>query len=308
MQGGFFEREQDMTRSEFMIQKYSDSTKVYVDNKMEFYQHPSVARLEPFKIADRLYYVGDKNVCIHLVDTGDGLILIDSGYLGAEHLLVDSIWRAGFDPKDIKIILHTHGHSDHFGASEEFRRMYGCRLVISRIDAEYINQVGIKSKFYPLATVPVFDELLEDGDTVSLGDVNIRCVLTPGHTEGVMSFFFDTTYLGKTYRVGLFGGVGTNALTTPYMIKNGYDEDLPEKMLSSIDILKKERVDIHLGNHPSNNKTLEKRESQILDGGNPFVNENSWGEFLCSLEKRVHKVISDNAKLNEEFHSKFGEM
>lgn len=292
-----------MTRSEYMLKKYDDFRTQYLESRMEFFRHPSIARIEPFRIADNLYYVGDKKVCIHLIDSGDGLILIDSGYLGTEHLLVDSIWRAGFDPKNVKIILHTHGHSDHFGASQEFKRMYGCKLIISKIDAELAKANNINSQLFPLVTPLTFDEELEDGDTVALGNVKIRCVLTPGHTEGVMSFFFDVTDQGTTYTAGLFGGVGTNALTLPFIIKNGYSEDLPLKMLASIELMKKEKVDIHLGNHPGNNHTLEKRERQITEGGNPFIDENSWIDFLNSLEKKVHAIILDNARLDEEFHS-----
>ena len=95
-----------MTRKEYFIKKYDDFRISYLAHMMDFMHHPSIARIEPFKIADGLYYVGDKKVCIHLIDTGDGLILIDSGYLGAEHLLVDSIWRAGFrkqNPKPLNL-------------------------------------------------------------------------------------------------------------------------------------------------------------------------------------------------------------
>jgi metallo-beta-lactamase class B len=213
----------------------------------------------------------------------------------------------GFDPKDIKIILHTHGHTDHYGASAEFKRMYGCKLVISKIDAELVKRSNISSGFYPLATLPPFDEEIEDGDIIELGDVKIRCVLTPGHTEGVMSFFFDVEYEGKTYTAGLFGGAGTNAITLPYICKNGYSDDLPMKMLSSIELLKKEKVDIHLGNHPGNNRTLEKREKQLAEGGNPFIDADSFTDFLESLEKKVHGIILENAKLDEEFNSQIHE-
>ncbi len=292
-----------MTRSEYMIKKYDDFRPKYLERQMDFFRHPSIARIEPFQIADNLYYVGDKKVCVHLIDSGDGLILIDSGYIGAEHLLVDSIWRVGFDPKNIKIILHTHGHSDHFGASEEFKRMYGCKLIISRIDADLARRNNISSQHFPLATAPTFDEEIEDGDTIKLGNVNIRCVLTPGHTEGTMSFFFDVTYQGNTYTAGLFGGAGTNALTLPYIFKNGYSEDLPQKMLRSIELLRKEKVDIHLGNHPNNNHTLEKRKKQATDSVNPFIDKSSWIEFLDSMEAKVRTVILDNSKLDEEFYS-----
>jgi metallo-beta-lactamase class B len=293
-----------MTKREYMLNKYKEFYEGYTARKMEFYRHPSIARMDPFKIADGLYYVGDKKVCIHLIDTGDGLILLDSGYLGASHLLVDSIWRAGFDPRDIKIILHTHGHTDHYGASGEFARMYGCKLAISRIDAELVKRQSVNGSvggaLRPLEMAPEFDMILEDGDVIELGAVKIRCILTHGHTEGVLSFFFKVTYLGEEYTAGLFGGAGVNALTLPYLYKNGYPEDMPEVMLKSIERLRAMEVDIHLGNHPSNNRTLEKRTKQENEGGNPFIDKTSWSDFLAGLEKKVKRIIEDNRKLGEE--------
>ena len=296
-----------MTKKEYLTEQFDAFYKKYLEKKSEFMHHPSVARIDPFKIADGLWYVGDKAVCIHLIDTGDGLIRIDSGYLGAEHLLVDSIWRAGFDPRNIKIILHTHGHSDHFGASEEFRRMYGCKLAISRIDAEYVKKDAaagrVGGKLYPLAEAPEFDMLLEDGDTVELGRVKIKCILSPGHTEGVFSLFFDVIHEGQTYRAGLFGGAGTNAISLKYIYKKDLSRDCDEQMLNTVRGLRDIPVDIHLGNHPANNKTLEKRELQLKDGGNPFIDKNSWPNYMETLTERILNIIEENKRLERELDS-----
>ncbi|MBR4305921.1 MAG: MBL fold metallo-hydrolase, partial [Ruminiclostridium sp.] len=174
-----------MTKNEFLLKTFRERYSRYSEYNKAFYANPSTQRIDPFKIADGLYYVGDKKVCIHLIDTGDGLILIDSGYLGATHLLVDSIWRAGFDPKDVKWIIHSHGHSDHFGASEEFRIMYGTKLAISRVDAEIMKknpEKFVNNTYYPFAKTPEFDYEIEDGEIFELGNVKIKCVLSPGHT------------------------------------------------------------------------------------------------------------------------------
>ena len=292
-----------MTRKEVLLEKFAEQQAASRAYNMNFYQNPSIARIEPFKIADGLYYVGDKKVCIHLIDTGDGLILIDSGYLGATHLLVDSIWRAGFDPQNIKLIIHTHAHSDHFGASDEFSRMYGAKLAISRVDAEALRRKADRSHIsvlYPLAKVPVFDYEIEDGEIIELGNVKIRCVLTPGHTVGVLTLFFNVTYQGNTYLAGLFGGAGTNAIKLTNMCYNDAPADSPQQMLRSIDLIYNEPVTVHLGNHPGNNRTLEKRTQQINEGGNPFIDETSWHRFLDSLKKTVEKVILDNEALSKE--------
>ena len=100
----------------------------------EFYAAPSTKAIAPFRIADDLYYVGDKKVCAHLIRTEEGLILIDAGYPEAKHLLWESIIRLGFDPADVRWIILTHGHSDHYGAANEFRNLYGTKVAITGFD------------------------------------------------------------------------------------------------------------------------------------------------------------------------------
>lgn len=292
-----------MTGEEFLKARYEEMAERYVSKHMKFFVNPCIRRIDPFKIADGLYYVGDKNVCIHLIETTEGLILVDSGYLGAIHLLIDSIWRAGFDPKDVAWIIHTHGHSDHFGASDEFKKMFGTKLAISRVDAERLRVPGtvhVNEKLYPLARVPVFDRELEDGEVFEFGNVKIRCVLTPGHTEGVITLFFEVTDGGKTYLAGLFGGAGVNAISLPYICKNGSPADSGEQMLSSLEKIWDEPVEIHLGNHPYNNHTLEKRAQQIEKGGNPFIDPDSWHSFLGDMRIKIEKILENNKALEKE--------
>ena len=290
-----------MTRKEFLIQKQKEAQNRYVKNHEAFYTNPSIARMDPFPIADGLYYVGDHKVCIHLIHTEEGLILIDSGFFGAAHLLVDSIWRAGFDPRELRWIIHTHGHSDHFGASEEFRRMYGTKLAISRVDAQRLGKLEkYELSGFPFAKMPSFDYEIEDGEIFQLGSKKIRCVLTPGHTEGVLSLFFDVSYEGKTHLVGLFGGAGVRAVSLPSMCCNNSSLDMPRKMLDSIEKIWNEPVTIHLGNHPGDNHTLEKREQQLKEGGNPFIDSCSWHNFLSSLRKKVKKTMEANEELEKE--------
>ena len=299
-----------MTRDGFLSERFHEMTDKLSVFKSEFYKHPSTQRIDPFKIADDLYYVGDKMVCIHLLDTGDGLVLFDSGYIGTAHLLVDSIWRLGFDPREVKYIIHTHGHHDHFGSSEEFRIMYGTKLIISRIDAEALSekpQLFMNRKNYPFGEIPRFDITVEDGEVFELGKYKIRFLLTPGHTDGVISSFFEVTDNGKAYLAGMFGGAGTNAVTLPYIHRNERVGDPAHDMLESIDKLLRVPVTLHLGNHPGNNDTIRKREKQLSEGGNPFTSESDWQGFLLNLRKRVETIIADNAKTEEEIKSLIGD-
>lgn len=296
-----------MTKKEYLLAKYHEFVENRKQDKIAFYSNPAIAYIEPFQIADQLYYVGDKKVCIHLIDTDEGLILLDSGYFGATHLLVDSIWRAGFDPADVRWIIHTHGHHDHYGASEEFRIMYGTKLAISKVDAESLREKphrsSINNNNYPFAKTPDFDYEIEDGEIFEFGNMKIRCVLTPGHTEGVLSLFFNVTYNGETYLAGMLGGAGVNALKLPCICYNERTEDAAHQMLCSIEKIWDEPVVVHLGNHPGNNQTLEKREQQLEKGGNPFIAPDSWHTFLEDLRIKVEQIIVENENLEKEIRS-----
>ena len=96
--------------------------------------------VHPFRLYGNVWYVGDSWVCVHLIDTGDGLLLIDSGNCGATAMLVQAIWEAGFNPADVKWIIHSHGHLDHIGGANFFKEMYGSRLYLAEPDARMFRE------------------------------------------------------------------------------------------------------------------------------------------------------------------------
>ena len=62
-------------------------------NPMSSYNDDQESRyVQPFRLYGNVWYVGDSWVCVHLIDTGEGLLLIDSGNCGAAAMLVNAIW------------------------------------------------------------------------------------------------------------------------------------------------------------------------------------------------------------------------
>lgn len=248
--------------------------------------------VKPSKIWGNLYFVGVRAVCTHLIDTGDGLIIIDPGYFESLHVIVNNIWELGFRPTDIKYIVISHGHFDHMDAVEALAAMTGAKTFIGRADLPLLTG---EIYHYPIRSFQP-DVLLDDGDVISLGNTSIRCVSTPGHTEGTMSFFFDVTDGEKTYRAGLFGGAGTNTLKKAFLTENNLPFDCRQKMMDSIQKVKQEKVELFLGNHLENNCTEEKLAALPGAEINPFL-ANSQQEWESFLEKRlnaVRKVIAEN--------------
>ena len=93
-------------------------------------EKPYEGRIEPFKIAGNVYFVGTYQASGHLIDTGDGLILIDAGYANTVYLFLESIWELGFDPRDIKYIIHSHWHWDHTEGTEAIAKLSGASVLL----------------------------------------------------------------------------------------------------------------------------------------------------------------------------------
>ena len=258
---------------------------------------PWTTRVTPFKIADNLYFAGNQAASAHLIDTGEGLILIDTGYPQTLYLLIQSIWELGFHPSDVKYILHSHGHYDHLGGTRAFVELTGAKTFIGRHDADFatgrFNAVFEEALGASYHGEFVPDVLLKDGDVVSLGDTRIDILETPGHTPGTISFFFDVAYGGRTYRAGMHGGVGLNGLTVDHMQKYGYSYECREQFLQGLERLKNERVDIFIGNHTWNNDTLGKAEVLAAGGANPFINPLEWGLFLEKCKEDTIKLLEE---------------
>lgn len=259
--------------------------------------------IEPCRISDQFYYVGTTKGPAHLLTTSDGLVLIDTGYAQSLYMLLESLRKLGFDYKDIKHIVHTHGHIDHIGGTRALVELTGAKTYIGRHDADMVR--GINGLDWCSEFDRPFDEpfepdvLIADGDEIAFGDTVIRFVETPGHTAGTLSLFFDLTDNGKTYRAGLFGGAGTNTLRSSYFLKYGVPFSMRETFVASIDKVINEPVEIHIGNHLSDNDHKSKA-ALVGQGPNPFIDPTSWKNFLSAKREAAIQLIKEQAMNKQE--------
>ena len=79
--------------------------------------------------------------------------------------------------RDVQLdyILNTHHHWDHVGGNEELKQRYGAQIVGPKADE---------------ARIPGIDVALAEGETWSLGDLEMRVFDTPGHTRGHITLWF----------------------------------------------------------------------------------------------------------------------
>lgn len=172
------------------------------------WEDPKKQYVEPFKIFDNIYYVGIDWVAAYVIDTGDGLILIDSLYGKWVRLLQNNIRKVGLDPADVKYVIATHGHFDHAGGNSFFQNVYGAKIVMTEEDWLMAEAKPEAPAFY--MPVPIRDIVAADGDIIELGDTKVELFKTPGHTEGVLSLRYTVRDGADSHTAVTLGGVGLN--------------------------------------------------------------------------------------------------
>ncbi|MDS0527075.1 MBL fold metallo-hydrolase [Clostridium sp. SHJSY1] len=238
--------------------------------------------IEPTKVFDNLYYLGTNGVGAWLIETSDGLILIDAmnNSDDAKDIIVGGMEKLGFNPYDIKYVVVTHGHGDHYGGAQYIQENYGAEILMSTIDWDYMNATsgGANDSRFPKPTsyTPV-----TDGEKLALGNTTITIVSTPGHTPGGISLIIPVTDNGTEHMVGMWGGTGL-----PSSLEDN------KKYLSSLEHFAKftdgAKVDAEITAHPFVDNSIERMEilrNRVYGDANPYV-----------IGEEAYKAYMDNTK------------
>lgn len=255
-------------------------------------ERPWEVAVEPFKVAPHVYYVGNSWVGAYLIDTTEGLILIDATMHNQVYLVLESIRKLGFDPKDIKMLLLSHAHYDHCGGVRPIIEYTGAKLYMGKEDEYFLTERPdlIFTEGYAFGSFSP-DEYYDDNKLIILGDMTIHTLHTPGHTPGTTSFFFDDKdEEGNVYHCAMHGGIGLNTLDDESFEKSGWPVSLRDDFLNGLLKVRDMKIDIALGSHPNQTNMLEKMD-KITDIFNPFIDDTVWGKFIDGRIAMIKKLM-----------------
>ncbi len=251
-------------------------------------------KIAPFKVMDNVYYVGPGSVAVWLVPTSAGLILIDTAQEPYVDYVIDNIRKVGFDPKNIKYILLSHGHLDHFGGANKIKALSGARVALTAADWDFMEQQAKARPPKPGDEPPARDMVIKEGDTITLGDTKIKVYVLPGHTPGSAAYEFTVYDNKKPYKGFVFGGPGP---------RNGVQGGT--EFLKSVERLEKDFADVQVAlnvhsylnsyPYPNNMGLLEMRDVKAKNpnGPNPFINNALWRQWLKDAHAGAVKYIAD---------------
>ncbi|MDH4268767.1 MAG: MBL fold metallo-hydrolase [Dehalococcoidia bacterium] len=158
---------------------------------------------------------GSWSTNVYVIEGGDGHIVVDSGWDSQESLwaLQEGMKGANLKLRDIKKVVITHIHPDHYGLSSKIKQICGAQVAIHRIDAGFISlrykdfadllqkiEELLRRNGVPQDELPQLKEaslwmnkyvtpdspdiMLEDGDVISNDSFEFEVLWTPGHSPG----------------------------------------------------------------------------------------------------------------------------
>ena len=261
-----------------------------------FWREPWTLESPAFAISESLYYVGNTNVSCHLLKSARGWVLIDTAFAQATYLLTESIRSIGIDPAEIAMIIHSHGHVDHCGATRRLKELSGAETALGEQDVETVEKGTPLTCAEYLYGFPEFepfevDRPLKHGDVIDLADVAVHCHHTPGHTAGVITYTFELEVDGKQVTAGMFGGPGLWTLQEEHRHDQGYPGNRQD-FARSLDYLKSLPVDLWLGAHPGQNDTFGKHERlETGEKPNPFIDPEGWRQFIERIQADFEAMV-----------------
>lgn len=169
------------------------------------------------KLAPHLHRIGNDIVAAYLVETDEGITVIDAGIAGQWRDLLNELSAMGRSLSDVKGVILTHGDSDHVGFAERLRRDHGVPVYVHAADAERaqggpkpspartamgfailtflaysIRKGGLRTTWLTQVTT------VEGGETLDLPGAP-QILALPGHSAGSIAVFVpsvDAVFVG----------------------------------------------------------------------------------------------------------------
>jgi hydroxyacylglutathione hydrolase len=154
---------------------------------------------------------------VYLIKGDTKNVLIDTGVAGKFLVLKHRLTQLGLRVKDINLVILTHEHYDHIGATAFFHRtavVAAHRLAANKLELQ--DEFVTFRKYKDRHSRPFWvDVWLEDGSMIDLGNYELQAIHTPGHTSGCIClyeprarllFTGDTVFAGGTLSEIAVGG------------------------------------------------------------------------------------------------------
>jgi metallo-beta-lactamase class B len=216
-------------------------------------------------------------------------------------MIAAHIRQLGFKVEDIKYILNSHEHFDHAGGIAELQKMSGAK-VLSSPAAVKVLQSGQPDKGDPQfgdldPSAPVANTgIIRDGDHVTLGPLSLTVHYTPGHTQGAVSWTWQSTEGGKTANMVYADSISARAAKGFRYSGNALYPNARVDIERSITAVDSFPCDVLISPHPEASNLWARKAKQAQLGNAAFIDKNACHEYAAQARARLANLLADEAR------------
>lgn len=159
----------------------------------------------------------------YLLLSGEDAVLIDCAV--SPTILKKTLAEQG---ASLRYVILTHGHFDHIETLDEIRELTGAEVLIHENDAEMLHDQFKNGYYYFFDgdfTAKEADRTVSDGEIITVGEIELKVIHTPGHSRGSICLECedilltgDTLFANNIGRSDLYGGDGATIMQSLKMI------------------------------------------------------------------------------------------
>lgn len=256
---------------------------------------------QPARIHGDTYYVGVGGLSVVLIDTRDGLILIDGALPQSVAAIEEHILELGFRLQDIKFILNTEAHFDHSGGIAALARDSGAQVIASPLGAQALRAgrvLDTDPQAGEIDAMPAVANVREiaDGETLRLGGVAVTARYTPGHTPGSTSWTWVSCEdaEGRECLNVVFGASLTPVAAGHFHFSGGAGHgDMTPAFRRTMQDFARLPCDILISAHPDHSGADDKLK-RLLEGAapNPFIDTQACRDYAAKNEAKLDARIA----------------
>jgi hydroxyacylglutathione hydrolase len=145
---------------------------------------------ETMEITDNVFSVRDSFTNVYLVRDSNNYIMIDAG--NNTEAVAEGLKKLAINPDNVVAILLTHSDGDHVASLSLFKN---ATLYLSEQEEQMINGETSRFLFFGNHIDRADYTVIDDQQTLQIGNISIKGILTPGHTPGSMCYVVSNKYL-----------------------------------------------------------------------------------------------------------------
>ncbi len=172
----------------------------------------------PVAVAPGVFLLGRTlPAAAYIVDTSDGLVLIDSGLESSAAAVTEQLTALHLNVARLKAILLSHVHADHSLGAERLRALTGAKIYAGRGDCPPLRAGGPREAFLGTSDMPklvlhatTVDVPLAGGESLQFGEARFEVIATPGHTPGSVCYLMERPGLRALFTGDVIQHLGTS--------------------------------------------------------------------------------------------------